>query len=37
MAGYQVARLDEIEEIDDGRAPFRALRQHPAFTEIVGG
>jgi tetratricopeptide (TPR) repeat protein len=28
MAGYAVARLDEIDEIDDGRSPFRAVRHH---------
>ena len=28
MAEYAVARLDDIEEIDDGRTPFRAVRHH---------
>ncbi len=28
MAEYAVARLDEIEEIDDGRSPFRPVRHH---------
>jgi tetratricopeptide (TPR) repeat protein len=28
MAGYTVAQLDEIGEIDDGRIPFRAVRHH---------
>jgi hypothetical protein len=28
MAGYKVARLEEIDEIDDGQRPFRAVRQH---------
>jgi tetratricopeptide (TPR) repeat protein len=28
MAGFAIARLDEIDEIDDGRCPFRPLRQH---------
>ncbi|MGO9971401.1 MAG: TPR end-of-group domain-containing protein [Solirubrobacteraceae bacterium] len=28
MAGFAVARLDEIDEIDDGRCPFRAVRHH---------
>jgi tetratricopeptide (TPR) repeat protein len=28
MSGYQVARLDEIEELDDGRAPSRPVRAH---------
>jgi tetratricopeptide (TPR) repeat protein len=28
MASYAVARLDEIDEIDDGRTPFRPVRHH---------
>ena len=28
MAGFSVARLDEIDEIDDGRCPFRPVRHH---------
>lgn len=28
MPKHAVARLDEIEEIDDGRVPFRAVRHH---------
>jgi tetratricopeptide (TPR) repeat protein len=28
MPGYAVAHVDEIPEIDDGRAPMRAVRQH---------
>lgn len=28
MSGYRVARLDEIDEIDDGRCPFRPVRHH---------
>ena len=28
MAGFTVARLDEIDEVDDGRAPFRPVRHH---------
>jgi tetratricopeptide (TPR) repeat protein len=32
MAGYQIARLEEIEQIDDGRAPFRAVRHHFGIT-----
>jgi hypothetical protein len=28
MAKFAVARLDEIEEVDDGRCPFRAVRHH---------
>jgi len=32
MAGYAIARLDEIEEIDDGRCPFRPVRHHFGIT-----
>jgi tetratricopeptide (TPR) repeat protein len=28
MTAYSVAHLDEIEEIDDGRCPFRPVRHH---------
>jgi tetratricopeptide (TPR) repeat protein len=28
MADYKVARLDEIDEISDGREPWRPVRQH---------
>jgi tetratricopeptide (TPR) repeat protein len=28
MAGYAVAHVDEIGELDDGRAPMRAVRHH---------
>jgi tetratricopeptide (TPR) repeat protein len=28
MTGFAVARLDEIEEIDDGRCPLRPVRHH---------
>jgi hypothetical protein len=28
MSGYDVARLDEIDEISDGRCPWRPVRQH---------
>ncbi|HEY6836380.1 MAG TPA: hypothetical protein VI142_07900 [Gaiellaceae bacterium] len=28
MSGYAVARLDEIEELNDGREPWRPVRQH---------
>jgi tetratricopeptide (TPR) repeat protein len=28
MSGYAVARLDEIEELSDGRCPFRPVRHH---------
>jgi tetratricopeptide (TPR) repeat protein len=32
MAGFAIARLDEIEEIDDGRCPFRPVRHHFGIT-----
>jgi len=32
MAGFAVARLDEIDEIDDGRRPFRPVRHHFGIT-----
>src|SRR4051812_35226001 len=32
MDGYRVARLDEIEEIDDGRIPWRPVRHHFGIT-----
>ncbi len=28
MSGYAVAHLDEIDELDDGRCPFRPVRLH---------
>ena len=28
MSGYAVAQLDDIEELDDGRVPFRPVRHH---------
>jgi hypothetical protein len=28
MTSYAVARLDEIEEVTDGREPFRPVRHH---------
>jgi len=28
MSGYKVARLDEIEEMGDGRSPWRPIRHH---------
>jgi tetratricopeptide (TPR) repeat protein len=28
MSGYKVARLEEIDEVDDGRAPARPVRAH---------
>jgi tetratricopeptide (TPR) repeat protein len=32
MAGFAVAQLDEIDEIDDGRCPFRPVRHHFGIT-----
>lgn len=32
MNGYSVARLDEIEEIGDGRCPWRPVRHHFGIT-----
>ena len=32
MSGYAVARLDEIEELSDGRCPWRPLRHHFGIT-----
>jgi len=28
VSGYNVARLEEIDEVDDGRCPFRPVRHH---------
>ena len=28
MSDYSVTRLDEIEEVSDGRAPWRPVRHH---------
>src|SRR5581483_5839064 len=32
MADFAVARLDEIDEVDDGRCPFRPVRHHFGIT-----
>ena len=32
MAGYRIARLDDMEEIDDGREPYRAVRHQLGIT-----
>ncbi len=32
MSGYAVAHLDEIDEMDDGREPWRPLRHHFGIT-----
>jgi tetratricopeptide (TPR) repeat protein len=34
MSDYAVARLDEIEEITDGREPWRPVRQHFGITSF---
>jgi hypothetical protein len=34
MAGYAVIRLDEIDEITDGREPWRPVRQHFGITSF---
>ena len=32
MSGYKVAHLDEIDELDDGRCPWRPVRHHFGIT-----
>jgi mannose-6-phosphate isomerase-like protein (cupin superfamily) len=32
VADYAIARLDEIEEVNDGRCPFRPVRHHFGIT-----
>jgi tetratricopeptide (TPR) repeat protein len=32
MSGYAVVHLDEIEELDDGRCPWRPVRHHLGIT-----
>lgn len=34
MSAYAVARLDEIDEIDDGRCPWRPIRHHFGITSF---
>jgi tetratricopeptide (TPR) repeat protein len=34
MTRYAVARLDEIDEVDDGREPFRPVRHHFGITSF---
>jgi hypothetical protein len=34
MSGYAVARLDEIDEVDDGRCPWRPVRHHFGITSF---
>ena len=32
MSGYEVAHVDEIPELDDGRCPMRPVRHHLGIT-----
>jgi tetratricopeptide (TPR) repeat protein len=34
MTGYAIARLDEIDEYDDGRVPWRPVRHHFGITSF---
>ncbi len=34
MSGYTVTQLDEIEELDDGRNPWRPVRHHLGITSF---
>ena len=34
MTSYAVARLDEIDEVNDGRCPFRPVRHHFGITSF---
>src|SRR3954466_7491351 len=34
MTSYAVARLDEIDQVDDGREPFRPVRHHFGITSF---
>jgi tetratricopeptide (TPR) repeat protein len=34
MTSYAVAQLDEIDEVDDGREPFRPVRHHFGITSF---
>ena len=34
MSGYTVARLEEIDELNDGRCPFRPVRHHFGITSF---
>ena len=34
MSGYAVAHLDEIDELDDGRCPWRPVRHHFGITAL---
>ena len=34
MTSYAVAQLDEIDEVNDGRCPFRPVRHHFGITSF---
>ena len=34
MSGYEVTRLEEIDELDDGRCPWRPVRHHFGITSF---
>jgi tetratricopeptide (TPR) repeat protein len=34
MSGYAIAHLDEIDELDDGRCPWRPIRHHFGITSF---
>ena len=34
MSGYRIAHLDEIDELDDGREPWRPVRHHFGITSF---
>ncbi len=34
MDGYEIAQLDEIDELDDGRCPWRPVRHHFGITSF---
>jgi len=34
MSGYEIAQLDEIDELDDGRCPWRPVRHHFGITSF---
>jgi tetratricopeptide (TPR) repeat protein len=34
MSGYSVARLDEIDDVNDGRCPWRPIRHHFGITSF---
>jgi hypothetical protein len=34
MSGYRLARIDDIDELDDGRRPYRPVRHHFGITSF---